>query len=405
MESSDTNADQERRVHEPTRPVFAANDHNNKQPSRKKAVLAGIVIPLVASLIFSGTIIGAFMLGKEGRSSSIEQQRQTVVQEGEVIANVAEEVSPSVVSIVTRQQSRVDSSYFGSRTRTSQAAGTGVIIDSSGLVLTNKHVVPEGTSTVNIITSDGTRYEEVEVVGRDPLNDLAILNVKNPKDFKPAQLADSDSVRVGQKVIAIGNALGQFQNTVTSGIISGIGRPVTAGDETGANTEQLSNLFQTDAAINSGNSGGPLLNFNGEVIGINTAVAAGAQSIGFAIPINEAKGIIDSVKTTGKLVKPYIGVQYIMLNADVAEELDTSEKSGALISTDEGSVVAGSPAEKAGLKGGDVITKVNNITLNEAVSLASAVGRFKVGDTVELTVIRDGKEQKIKVTLAEAPSS
>lgn len=405
MESSDTNADQERRVHEPTRPVFAANDHNNKQPSRKKAVLAGIVIPLVASLIFSGLVIAAFMLGRVGGSSSIEQQRQTVVQEGEVIANVAEEASPSVVSIVTRQQSRVDSSYFGSRTRTSQAAGTGVIIDSSGLVLTNKHVVPEGTSTVSIVTSDGTRYEEVEVVGRDPLNDLAILNVRNPKDFKPAQLADSDSVRVGQKVIAIGNALGQFQNTVTSGIISGIGRPVTAGDESGANTEQLSNLFQTDAAINSGNSGGPLLNFNGEVIGINTAVAAGAQSIGFAIPINEAKGIIDSVKTTGKLVRPYIGVQYIMLNADVAEELDTSEKSGALISTDEGSVVAGSPAEKAGLKGGDVITKVNNITLNEALSLASAVGRFKVGDTVELTVIRDGKEQKIKVTLAEAPSN
>lgn len=345
------------------------------------------------------------MIGTKYRSDDLESKKQTVVQEGEVIADIAQKVGPSVVSIVTEQQATVQSFYYGNQTRTSRAAGTGVIIDSNGLILTNKHVVPEATSTVQVITSEGTRYENVEVIGRDPLNDLAILKVKDPKDFKPATLGDSDTVRTGQKVVAIGNALGQFQNTVTSGIISGIGKSVEAGDEAGGATEQLSNLFQTDAAINSGNSGGPLLSFNGEVIGINTAVAADAENIGFAIPINEAKGIIDGVKSTGKVTRPYIGVKYLTITPDIAKEQNLSVSKGALISTESGSVVSGSPAAKANLKSGDIIIKVNNITLSDSISLASAVGRFKVGDSVELTIVRNGKEQKIKVTLTAAPSS
>lgn len=375
---------------------------HSPRPGKNRRLFPKIFGLVVALLLVSGLVSSAYLVGKN-QPVSIENQRQTVVQEGEVIANVAQEVGPSVVSIVTSQQSSVNSAYYGTRTRTTQAAGTGLIIDSNGLILTNKHVVAEGLTKLEVVTSDGTRYEDVDVIGRDSLNDLAILKVKDPKNFKAAQLADSDGVRTGQKVIAIGNALGQFQNTVTSGIISGLGRPVEAGDESGTNTEQLTNLFQTDAAINSGNSGGPLLNYNGEVIGINTAIAADAQNIGFAIPINEAKGIIETVKTTGKLTRAYLGVQYVMLTADSAKELKLSVSQGAYISTDPGSVVSGSPADKAGLKGGDVITKVGKIALTDSVSLASAVGRSKVGDTVELTVLRSDKEQKIKVTLSEAP--
>lgn len=310
-----------------------------------------------------------------------------------------------MVSILTEQQATLRSSLYGTRMRTSQAAGTGVIIDANGLILTNKHVVAEGTSAVSVVTSDGVKYADVQIIGRDPLNDLAILKVTNPKDFKPITLGDSDKVRTGQKVIAIGNALGQFQNTVTSGIISGMGRPVSASDEAGGSSEELTNLFQTDAAINSGDSGGPLLNFNGEMIGINTAVAADAQNIGFAIPVNEAKGIVTSAKTTGKLTRPYIGVQYVMLNAESAKQLGVSVQKGAYISKDAGSVVAGSPAEKGGVKPGDIITAVNSVELSEANSLVSVVGRFKVGDIVELSVLRDGKTIEVKVTLAEAPTT
>lgn len=379
---------------------------SSRKPLNKKLhiITACLLTAFISVLLTAGCLSAAFLLGKNYNvHNNIEDKRQVVVQEGEVIADVAQNVGPSVVSIVTKQQATLNGSIFGAQTRTSQAAGTGVIISQDGLILTNKHVVPAGTSEVVVVTSDGVRYEEVKIIGRDPLNDLAVLRVNNPKNFKAVVLGDSEKVRTGQKVIAIGNALGQFQNTVTSGIISGIGRPVEAGDEGGNTTEQLNNLFQTDAAINSGNSGGPLLNFKGEVVGINTAVAADAENIGFSIPINEAKGIVDSVKTTGKLTRPYMGVQYVMLTSDLVKELNINEKQGAYISKDDGSIVKGGPADKAGLKPGDVIIKINSVNVGSSTSLSTAVGRFKVDETVEVIVIRDGRQIKLNVTLAEAP--
>jgi len=371
----------------------------------RSAVLVGFLCVLMSVLLTAGGLAGAYLLGRSSSNASIDSSRQMVVQEGEVIADVAQKLSPSVVSIVTEQQSTVQSLFYGNQVRKSQAAGTGVIIDSSGYILTNKHVVPEGITNLGIVTYDGTEYQNVQVVGRDPLNDLAIIKVTDPKNFVSAKLGNSDSVRVGHKVIAIGNALGQFQNTVTSGIISGIGRPVEASDEAGALTEQLTNLFQTDAAINSGNSGGPLINYNGEIIGINTAVAADAQNIGFAIPINETKGIIASVKETGKVSRPFLGVRFITLNEVAASELKTTVKVGAYIDTQQGAIVAGSPADKAGLKPGDIIIKVNDTEVNERIPLTSAISRYKVGETVTLTIVREGKEQKVSATLAEAPAN
>lgn len=391
---------------EPPNNLKAPEQMKKTPVSRKKMLFIGVGSALMTLFLVSGMLSVAYVMGARSatQGQSSEVSRQTVVQEGEVIADVAQEAGKSVVSVMTEQQTTVESLYFGRRTATSQAAGTGVIIDTDGHILTNKHVVAEGTKSVSIVTSDGTEYEAT-IIGRDPLNDLAIIKAKNPKDFVPARLADSDEVRIGQKVIAIGNALGQFQNTVTSGIISGMGRPVAASSERSDEVEQLSNLFQTDAAINSGNSGGPLLNFNGEVIGINTAVAADAQNIGFAIPINETRSIIASVQKTGRVARPFLGVQFVMLTRAIANQLELSVSEGAYIGASSDTIVAGGPAEKAGVKPGDVITKVNDIQLTATTPLTSAISRFAVGDTVTLTILRDGKEQQIEVVLAEAPTN
>jgi serine protease Do len=215
-------------------------------------------------------------------------------------------------------------------------------------------------------------------------------------------------VQVGQHVVAIGNALGQFQNTVTEGIISGLSRGVTAGDSSGmgGSSEQLQNLFQTDAAINPGNSGGPLVNLAGQVIGINTAVAGqGAQNIGFAIPINEAKPLIASVKEKGRIVRAYLGVRYVAVDQQAATANNLSVNHGAWVqATDDQTpgVVPDSPAAKAGIKEGDIITKVGGDTVDSTHSLQSLISKHKPGEKVVVTVMRDGKEQSLDVTLEEA---
>lgn len=357
---------------------------------------------MICSLLTAALVGGMFYFGFQIDSNSRQAQRQTVVQEGEVIADIAAELSPSVVSVRTSQTVSVQDVFGGSQQQAAEGAGTGIIVRSDGLILTNKHVIPSGTTSVEVTLADGSVYNNVSVLGRDPLNDLALIKIKNPKKLTPAKLGNSDSVRTGEKVIAIGNALGEFQNTVTSGIISGVGRPIEASDGNGS-SEQLTNLFQTDAAINPGNSGGPLVNFNGEVIGINTAIAEGAEGLGFAIPINEAKPIVKSAEETGKISRAYLGVRYTMLNESLAKQLKLDISEGAYIDEKASSVVSGSPADKAGLKPEDIITKVNNIVLSEKNPLSSVIGGLGVGDEVTLTVVRNGESFTVKATLAEAP--
>jgi S1-C subfamily serine protease len=333
-------------------------------------------------------------------STTITEKRNIVSQEGDVLADVAKRVSPSVVSILTESQASV-----GFRSFTQQSAGTGIIISDSGYVLTNKHVV-DGANKVEIVLADGTNYQDVEVVGTDPVNDLAFLKIKDGKNLKAAVIGDSSEMKVGEKVIAIGNALGQYQTTVTSGIISGLGRPLVAGDQASGQTEQLRNLLQTDAAINPGNSGGPLVNLSGEVIGINTAIDKQAEGIGFAIPINDAKGLIQSVTKTGKLSRAFLGVSYISVTSDVIKQYDLSVDHGAYVMNQNGDAVTpDSPADKAGLKAGDVITKVDNAAINATNPLLSAVSTHVPGDNVSLTYVRDGKPHTVTVTLASYPNS
>lgn len=326
---------------------------------------------------------------------------ETVVsQEGDVIASVANKLNASVVSIVTESTART---YYGYST-TQQSAGTGIIISADGYIMTNKHVVSSTTKSIEVVLADGTSYSAVSFVGSDPNNDVSFIKIKDVTGLTAVKLGDSSAMKVGQKVIAIGNALGEYQNTVTTGIISALGRPVTAGDETGTETEQLENLIQTDAAINSGNSGGPLVNLSGEVIGMNTAVASDAQSIGFAIPINDAKGMIKTLLVTGKVVKPYIGVRYISITPDVVSEYNLGVKNGAYIISDSGqaAIVSGSPADKAGLQEKDIITKVNGTNVDSTHPFASLIAQHSVGEKVTITYLRGGKESTVTVTLVSA---
>ena len=311
------------------------------------------------------------------------------------IAEVANKVSESVVSITTEVRTK---SWFGTES-TGSAAGTGFIISDTGYIMTNKHVV-ENSKTVNVTLSNGKTYKNVKVVGTDPLNDSAILKVENPEGFKPVTLGDSKTVNVGQQVIVIGNALGEYSNSVTSGIISGTGRELIASDSSGSAYEQLTDMLQTDAAINGGNSGGPIVNAAGEVIGIATAYASSSQTVGFAIPIANVKGIIKNVLETGKFERAVLGVQYTAINPETAEKNDLAVNYGAYVHSDKSSaIVKGGAAEAAGIKDGDIILEINGIKIGKAGSLSTLVGEYKVGDEINVKVLRDNKEHTVKAKL------
>ena len=360
---------------------------------------------IVMSLIFGlvGGMAGSYGFIKYFASSIPADRKELVVQESSAVIDVVKKVSPSVVSITSKS---VSTGFFGARQQ--EGAGTGIIVSSDGLILTNKHVVSDANASYTVVDSTGKEYKDAQVISRDPFNDIAFVRIK-ATGLSAADIGDSGAVKVGQRVVAIGNALGQFQNTVTDGIISGVSRGVQAGEQSGAGaTEELQNLFQTDAAINPGNSGGPLVNLGGQVIGINTAVAGqGAQNIGFAIPINEVKSQISSVKEQGHIVRPYLGVRFVPLTRDVASSLKLSVTEGAFIKGSDSApaVVVGSPAAKAGIKDGDIITKVAGDTINITNSLQSLVSKHKVGDKITLTLIRDGKTITVDVALEEAPGS
>ena len=357
-----------------------------------------IIIVVVIALAWLG--VGATMLVRwldGGQQPEVSDQGSNVVisQKEADLVGLVEKTSPTVVSIVTSQVS--GQGFFQQEV---EGAGTGIVISEDGYILTNKHVISEARS-VQVVMSDGTRYSDVAVVGSDPLNDIAFLKVKNVSDLKVATLGDSGAMRAGQDVIAIGNSLGQYQSTVTSGIVSGLGRPVTAASsELNSRVESLTDLLQTDAAINPGNSGGPLINSAGQVVGINTAIAADAQGIGFAIPINAAKGMIRGVIANGKVEKAYLGVQYVAITPDVRTQYKLSVDQGALVRSGSGSAVeSNGPADKAGIKDGDIITKVNEKSVGNQGGLGSLVAEFMPGEKVTLTIIRDGKEQQKTLTL------
>ncbi len=373
-----------------------------KPASRNGAAILISSIALILGTV--GMVSGLVAVGKVSTPitflSSGNDGNSANFTEGS-IADIADKVSKSVVSIVTSTQA---TDFFG-QNHESSAAGTGIIVTSDGYILTNKHVI-NGASRVSVILDDGTTYEDVEVVATDPLNDVAFLKIKDVSDLAQATLGDSKTINVGQQVIAIGNALGEYQNTVTAGIISGTGRSVTASDGSGRNAETLSDMIQTDAAINSGNSGGPLVNAAGEVIGINTATSTSAENMGFAIPISSAKGMLKQLIETGKAERTYLGVYSVEITPEAAKAYNLPVNSGAYVYSPSAytAVSKDGPAAKAGIKDKDIITAVNGTKVGSAGSLSSLIGEYKPGDTVQLTVIREGNEIAINATLGGYPT-
>ena len=308
--------------------------------------------------------------------------------EEQKIIDVVKEFSPAVVSVIISKEI---------------GGGTGFIVSEDGLVLTNKHVVLDEKADYTVFTNDGKKFS-AKVLARDPLQDLAVLKIEQvgTEPFSVVKLGDSDRLESGQTVIAIGNALGEFRNTVSVGVISGLGRKITASG--GDFVETLEDVIQTDAAINKGNSGGPLLNLKGEVIGVNTAMALEAQSIGFAIPINKAKKDIEQVKNSGKIVYPFLGIRYVLVNEKIKEENNLSKDYGVLIirgGNGEPAIDPGSAAEKAGLRAGDIVLEFNNEKITTENSLAKIIIKYNPRDKVVLKILRGEKEINTELILGE----
>ena len=333
------------------------------------------------------------------------------------IVEVAKKVCPAVITIViSKDLPKVEGFYFfpfggqelvipkfeKGKEKTRIGGGSGFTVSPDGYVITSSHVVADPEADYTVILEPTKRYP-AKVISRDPISDISILKI-NAKDLPYLELGDSDKIELGEEVVAVGNALGEFHDTISSGIISGMSRAITAFSGLTNRTAQLRGLIQTDAAINPGNSGGPLVNIEGEVIGINTAMVMGAQNIGFAIPINYAKKDLEEVKKYGKIKRPFLGVRYIVLNREISKVHKLPKDYGALIvreSLGEGAVVKDSSADKAGLKEYDIILECSGEKITEKNPLANLLQKFKIGDEVSLKVLREGKEITLKVKLEE----
>lgn len=336
-----------------------------------------------------------------------------IVSEESVVIEVVKKVAPSVVTVAIIQNPQTGSSqnlgpfsqFFnipeqdGDNAPTERYIGSGFVIKSDGLIVTNKHVVSDRDVTYIIIDNTGEKYE-VERIYRDPLNDIAIVKTRKAPSggFSEIELGDSGKLEVGQLAIAIGTPLGEFRNTVTTGVISGLGRGITAGSPFEGFVERLDNVIQTDAAINPGNSGGPLLNSGGQVVGVNTAVASQGQSIGFAIPISIVKDSLNNFNQTGQFNRPFLGISYTMISKQAAIANNLPE--GAYVQD----IVEDSAAAKAGIRQGDIITHMDGQKLiDDNGGLAAIIAKKKIGDTISMTVNRDGEKIDLRATLQPTP--
>lgn len=360
-------------------------------------------------------------------TEKIIEKTSVFTQEGFVI-DAVKKTNPAVVSIVISKEVPKYEAYIDPNQNTNPfgnlfpgfnfsvpqyrqngtekkeiGGGSGFFVTADGLIVTNKHVVNQTGVEYTVFTNDGKKHVAT-VVARDQVLDIALIKIPG-NNYSYLSLGNSDSLQVGQSVIAIGNALAEFRNTVSVGVVSGLARSITAGDGTGK-TEFLDKVIQTDAAINPGNSGGPLLNLRGEVVGVNVAVAQGGQNISFALPINSIKSVIDSVKATGKIVRPYIGVRFVAITEALKTKNNLQVDYGVLVqrgqSTEDIAVIPGSPADKAGIVENDIILEVDGVKLNDKNSLSSIIREKKIGTVVSLKILSKGTEKIVKLTLEAA---
>lgn len=376
-----------------------------------KKILVLFIVLVIASAGFVGAVFversrGVPILDKlipNKNKSSQTITNEHVVNEESIVIDIAEKASPSVVtvSIQTPQRNVIQFNPFGGfsqRTQggTPQDIGSGFVVSSDGLIVTNKHVVSDENAKYKVITRDGKEYD-VQTINRDPANDLAIVKI-DASGLIPLEMGSSDNLKVGQFVMAIGTALGEFRHTVTTGVISGLGRGITAGDPLEGSAEKLDDVIQTDAAINPGNSGGPLLNSAGQVVGVNVAVAEGAQNIGFALPVNILKKGLAQFKSSGSFAsKAFLGVQYQMVSRQAA--LLNNVPQGAYVVD----VVADSPADKAGIAVDDIITEIDGAKISDSSDgLAGIISKKSPGDKISVKLWRDGSEKTLTVNLSNS---
>lgn len=362
----------------------------------KKYIYLLLIIVLIPQLVLAASVVAPPTTPKI--STPTPKQQNIIVPEEEAVIRAYENTLPSVVSIIISEEV---TNLVGGVSKQDTGGGTGFFVSNDGYIITNKHVVATDNVDYTVITSDGKEYT-ASVLARDPLFDVAIVKVEG-SGFKPAKLGDSDKVRIGQTALAIGNVLAEFRNTLTRGIISGIGRTITASG--GGITETIEGAIQTDASINPGNSGGPLINLRGEVIGINTAINRSGEALGFAIPINRAKQALQIFHKTGKLTRAFLGVRYVMLNRTVAWAYNLPYNQGAyiLIKTNEGEpgVLPDGPAAKAGVKLGDIILDVNGEKPTIQNSLSNIISRYQANQEIKLKILRNGTEIYLNAILGE----
>ncbi len=341
----------------------------------------------------------------------------TYMKEKTPIVKIAKKICPAVITIVaSKDLPQVEGFYLmpskgkgvvmpkikGENQKIKIGGGSGFLISSDGYIITSRHVVQDLEAEYTAVLEPEKKYK-AEILARDPINDLAILKIKG-KNFPYLKLADSKKISLGEDVIAVGNALGEFHDTISSGIISGISRFVKATNELTFQAENLRGLIQTDAAINPGNSGGPLINMEGKVIGVNTAAVRGAQNIGFAIPINCAKKDLQEVKKYGKIKVPFLGIKHVLLTKEIAGKNKIPVDYGALIvreSLGESAIIKGSAAEEGGLKEFDIILEINGKKITPDSPLSTALQKTKIGEEIKLKVLRDKKEINLKAKLKE----
>ncbi len=329
------------------------------------------------------------------------------LEESSAVIDAAKKVSPAVVSVTAN--ANVTDFFTGTTSSQEVGGGTGFIITSDGLIITNKHVISQ-QANYKVVLSDG-RIFDATIKAVDPLNDLAVVKI-DAKDLPVVELGSSDGLQIGQYVIAVGNALGEFKNSVTLGVVSAKDRKLE-NVGSGSQTETLTDLIQTDAAINPGNSGGPLVNMAGQVVGINTAIASnsgGSIGLGFAISIDSVKTVIESVRKTGEIVRPYMGVRYVPITKAVQQANNLTVDYGVLVSRGTSSllelaVIPGSPADKAGIIENDIILSINGDKIDATNTLPRRMAKFQVGETVDVKILRKGEEQTIKVTLEKLQAS
>ena len=375
-------------------------------------------VPLVRHILISSDA-KIFTPGEREKKNGLQQPAS-----GDATVDIVSQASPAVVSIVAKKDvvvyqndpfgfffdpfggstSRVPSRNSSPTEKREVGGGTGFFVTSDGMIVTNKHVVSDMKAEYTVVMQDGKEYPAT-IVARDPSRDLAVVKIEG-KDFPTLELGDSDALRVGETVVAIGNSLGEFPNSVSRGIISGLKRDIEAGSGAGGGqTEHLDDIIQTDAAINPGNSGGPLLDVSGKVIGVNTAVAEGAQGVGFALPINSIKNGIAQATKTGEITAPFLGVRYVIIDAELQKKNNLQYDFGALVLRGEArtdfAVIPGSPADQAGIVEQDIILKIDGQKIGKDFDLGRAVAEHSAGDTIVLTVSHKGKEADVSVTLSK----